>query len=143
MRFKKFICFYGKLNEAFVCQGHYLDACALRNSVAVTGDVRTHFAFRFHADAHAGCMQISRRCAGIMHADFTRAAKFICFSKKCTHAVCTQISFGCARKMHADFTRCATFQSFYGRCAHALCMQMFRGCACKSYACIRGPEHEA
>ena len=60
MRFAKFICFYGKLADALVCRGCSRDAFALLNSFAFTGDVRTHFAYRLHADAHAGCMQIPR-----------------------------------------------------------------------------------
>ena len=159
MRFKKFIGFYGKLNEALVCQGHYLDACALRNAVAVTGDVRTHFAFRFHADAHAGCMQISCKCAGIMHAYFTRAAKFIvlffqgnvhtqfaCSFLLDAHARCMQIS-SAVRNSEAFTGDVRThFACRFFADAHVNPMPAFGARSMKldaCSACTRGPELEA
>ena len=77
---------FTKMRRHNACRFH---ACCEIHCFVFQGNVHTQFACRFLLDAHARCMQISRRCAGIMHADFTRCGNALAFKGNVrTHVAC-------------------------------------------------------
>ena len=122
---------------------------ASRHSLAFTGSSLKHLSVTGTCLMRALCeihMLLRDMCARtlhdtfmLMHADFTRCAKFNVFLREICARDLHEISHGCARRMHAYFTSWATSISFCGNCAHAVCMRfhasVYAGCMQISRLC--------